>query len=72
MAVVDIFDALTSDRPYRKAMPHEKAIGILRQEAEEGKLDKFVVQKLEELIKWRFYSDPISNITIIFDRIFAK
>ena len=51
MAVVDIFDALTSDRPYRKAMPHEKAIRILRQEAEEGKLDKFVVQKLEELIK---------------------
>jgi HD-GYP domain-containing protein (c-di-GMP phosphodiesterase class II) len=51
MAVIDTFDVLTSDRLYRKAMASEKAIGILLQEAEEGKLDKFVVQKLEELIK---------------------
>ncbi len=29
MAVADAFDAMTSDRPYRKAMPFEKAISIL-------------------------------------------
>jgi putative two-component system response regulator len=51
MAVVDIFDALTSDRPYRDAMPKEKALGIIRQEAEADKLDKSVVEKLVELVK---------------------
>ncbi|MCJ2118947.1 HD domain-containing protein [Methylobacterium sp. J-001] len=30
VSVADVFDALTADRPYRKAMPLEKALGILR------------------------------------------
>ena len=50
MAVADIFDALISDRPYRKAMPRAKALEILRKEAEEGKLDKEVVRNLEALV----------------------
>jgi len=33
MAVADAYDAMTSDRPYRKGMPKEKALSIL----EEGK-----------------------------------
>ena len=32
-AVADVFDALTSDRPYKRAWPHEKAIGYLRENA---------------------------------------
>ena len=40
MTVCDIFDALTaSDRPYKKALPVEKALSILKMEAEEGGLD---------------------------------
>jgi len=31
-------------------MPKEKALGILRQEALEGKLDKEVVEKLDEWV----------------------
>ncbi|GJD78517.1 metal-dependent phosphohydrolase [Methylobacterium gregans] len=30
VSVADVFDALTADRPYRKAMPVEKALGIMR------------------------------------------
>jgi putative nucleotidyltransferase with HDIG domain len=30
IGLVDVFDALTSERPYRRAMPREKAIEILR------------------------------------------
>ena len=30
-AVVDVFDALTSERPYKSAMPYMKAIGMLRE-----------------------------------------
>jgi diguanylate cyclase (GGDEF)-like protein/putative nucleotidyltransferase with HDIG domain len=33
LSVVDYFDALTSDRPYHKAMSHEGALALLRQEA---------------------------------------
>jgi len=32
-AVVDVWDALTSDRPYRKAWPRKKALEYIRQEA---------------------------------------
>jgi putative nucleotidyltransferase with HDIG domain len=31
-AMVDVYDALTSDRPYRKAMPVEEAIAYIRQQ----------------------------------------
>lgn len=30
--VSDIYDALTSDRPYRKGMPEERAMAILESE----------------------------------------
>lgn len=45
MTVCDIFDALTaSDRPYKKAMPVEKALQILKWEAEEGALEPDIVE----------------------------
>jgi HD-GYP domain-containing protein (c-di-GMP phosphodiesterase class II) len=40
MTISDIYDALTaSDRPYKKAMPAEKALDILRDEAKRGLVD---------------------------------
>jgi len=40
MAISDIYDALTaSDRPYKKAVPHEKAMDILHMESKGGQLD---------------------------------
>lgn len=50
MAVVDIYDALITNRPYRKAMNKEKALEILHEEAEMGKIDKKVVNALSELV----------------------
>jgi HD-GYP domain-containing protein (c-di-GMP phosphodiesterase class II) len=49
MAVVDIYDALITDRPYRKSLGKEKTFGILRQEANDGKIDKRVVECLIEM-----------------------
>jgi HD-GYP domain-containing protein (c-di-GMP phosphodiesterase class II) len=44
LAIVDIYDALTAeDRPYKKALPREKALAILREEAGQGKLDQGLV-----------------------------
>lgn len=45
MSICDIYDALTAkDRPYKKAVPVEKALDILNMEAKEGKLDGALLQ----------------------------
>ena len=36
LAVADVFDALTADRPYRAAMPLEQALAIVREQAGTG------------------------------------
>ena len=48
-AVVDVWDALTSDRPYRKKMPYKEVVEYLKKEA--GRLfDPQIVQKFIPLI----------------------
>ena len=45
MTISDIFDALVAwDRPYKKAVPVEKALAILHDEAKQGKLDPELLQ----------------------------
>src|SRR5207247_3345367 len=56
MAISDIFDALTaSDRPYKKAVPVEKALGIIDSEVKRGQLDAnlynlFLTSKIYERV----------------------
>ena len=46
ITIADIYDSLTADdRPYKKAVPKEKALSILAAMAEEGKLDKELVEQ---------------------------
>jgi len=41
MTIADIYDALTaSDRPYKRAVPHEKALDILSDDAKTGHVDR--------------------------------
>lgn len=49
MAVADAFDAMTSDRPYRKAMPLEKAITILKENSG-TQFDPHVIQDFLSII----------------------
>lgn len=32
MAIIDVYDALTNERPYKKAIPHEEALEIIKSE----------------------------------------
>lgn len=50
VTVCDIFDALTSSRSYRGAMPWQKAVDILREEVESGALDPKVVEAFADII----------------------
>ena len=48
IAVADIFTALSEERPYRKGMPKEKILSILRKQAEENMLDDKITDVLLE------------------------
>jgi len=48
MAVIDVYDALVSERPYKKAFPHEKAVEIITQDA--GKhFDPLIAEVFEKV-----------------------
>jgi putative nucleotidyltransferase with HDIG domain len=47
-AVVDTYDAITSDRPYRRARPHQHAVNELRRVAGQ-QLDPAVVERFGEI-----------------------
>jgi putative two-component system response regulator len=77
LSIVDIYDALTSERPYRKSMDIEDAISILKENARNNLLDKKIVNILIKLIKDGknklrrkedlFDDDNFKNILIIED-----
>jgi putative two-component system response regulator len=50
LSVADVYDALTSDRSYRKAMTADAAITLMRQEATVGMWDIRVVDTLGEIV----------------------
>jgi putative two-component system response regulator len=50
LQVTDIFDALTTDRPYHKASPPEKALAIMREEEKRGWWDGFILNEFEAVV----------------------
>lgn len=53
MAIADVFDALiASDRPYKRAIPFEQVLDILRDEADKGRLDKALVELFIQVKAW--------------------
>jgi hypothetical protein len=56
MSISDIFDALTaSDRPYKKAVPLERAIDILDFNVKDGHLDSELVRIFKDARVWDRY-----------------
>ena len=50
LQTVDIYDALTTKRPYRKALLPKEALRILREEVQKGWWDGALVDHLENLL----------------------
>lgn len=50
ITVVDVFDALATDRPYKKAFPRDKCFAILRDGVERGWWDREVVETLARVL----------------------
>ena len=59
--MADLYDAITTDRPYRPGMTISRALEILHAEADDGKLDEAVMLALERVVpRWeaRRRSEP--------------
>ncbi|HEX6738587.1 MAG TPA: HD-GYP domain-containing protein, partial [Vicinamibacteria bacterium] len=51
LTVADVYDALTSDRPYRKAMPAASALKVMREEASAGMWDPSLIERLGTVLE---------------------
>jgi putative two-component system response regulator len=50
LQITDIYDALTTDRPYRKALPPPEAFAILHKEVERGWWDGSILDEFEAVV----------------------
>ena len=67
-AVVDVWDALCSDRPYRKGWPKEKVHAYIREQA--GKhFDPRVVEVFLDSMPWNQEHTPIAGSATVWDKI---
>jgi putative nucleotidyltransferase with HDIG domain len=74
-AVSDIYDALTTDRPYRQGLTPQEALHMLRRESAEGRVDDQVVVALERLLpRWerRRRTDPALKGFRLPERVLAE
>ncbi|RXJ86658.1 HD-GYP domain-containing protein [Arcobacter sp. CECT 8985] len=49
MTCLDIYQALTEDRPYRKGMSHTKTMEILKEQASKGYIDSTIVNDIHKV-----------------------
>ena len=47
LQITDVYDALTTDRPYRRALPKNEAFAILREEMRRGWWDENILERFE-------------------------
>jgi cyclic di-GMP phosphodiesterase len=50
LQITDIYDALITDRPYRKALPLDKAFAIMREEVKRGWWDASILDEFEAIV----------------------
>jgi len=58
LQTVDIYDALTTSRPYKRAMPPDDAIAIIRAEAQRGWRDPRMVELFTDLLPFFRHPSP--------------
>lgn len=51
LQIADIYDALSTDRPFRKALPIKKALAIIREEVKRGWWDGAVLDEFEAVVR---------------------
>lgn len=59
LACVDIYQALTEDRPYRMALSHEESVGILDTMAKQNLIDGSIVRDIDAILGTVFYEEDL-------------
>lgn len=62
LQVVDVFDALTTERPYRRALPIDEALEIMRSEVQKGWWDAEIFAAFEQIARaegFRLEGSPV-------------
>jgi putative two-component system response regulator len=62
LQITDIYDALTTDRPYRKALSLEKACAIMREEVKRGWWDASILSEFEAIILGSTALQPVRSV----------
>ncbi len=73
--IADMYDAMTTHRPYRSAMTVEEALDILDKDGAAGRLDHDIVRMLRDLApEWerRRANDPLLRGYLVSERIFVR
>ena len=58
LQVTDVYDALTTDRPYRKALSSEKAFAIIHEEVKRGWWEEPIVSEFEAIVQHALLVQP--------------
>jgi putative two-component system response regulator len=64
LSVVDVYDALTTERPYKRALPSECAVSVLREEAAKGWLFSDIVEDFIGLLETVDFAALIEKETL--------
>ena len=51
LTTVDVYDALTTDRPYRRALSRDEAFAVIREEVNRGWWDGALVDEFEKIVR---------------------
>lgn len=62
MAIVDVYEALTSRRAYRDALTHDEAMRILGEETADGKFDPVLLEKFKQMIESEAELQKLSEV----------
>jgi len=62
LQIADIYDALTTDRPYRTALPPEKAFAIMREEVKRGWWDAVILGEFETIFLGSVPLQPVRSV----------
>jgi cyclic di-GMP phosphodiesterase len=66
LQITDVYDALTTDRPYRAALSHHEAIRIMLEEAKRGWWECNMIKEFEALICWQAPAVESINVAHVF------
>jgi putative two-component system response regulator len=63
LQITDIYDALTTDRPYRKALPPEKAFAIMCEEVKRGWWDGSILAEFKLVVDSYVPVQPAGSVS---------